>query len=413
MVTPTQQETTEEARRLVRAAGDGDVSRVKALLAAGTNVNIAAEAGETALMRASAGGRLEVVKLLLDAGGDVHARSENGFTPLFMSVFFGHVEVARLLLARGSDPSAPTRVNTTAREWARTWGSAEIVELLEGFDATGAHAQTLEAARARVEQPDSPPVLFPTGGEARPVVPLSEIVDASGDEVTNPPPQAGEQEPDEATLVPLRARGDKSRPRFAPARREGMRVSWGVTVATVILSIAAGMITGAYLIEPGGPVVTRQTASQPARTTAPTAPASTGESVASANVNVSGAGGHAEEVLSVPGDDAVKDGEASAESVPENTPVPGERANDSGLRRHSRESATQRAAVVEAHAEPSTRATLSSAARREANDAVKQGAATKAHERAAQRPVPAQPKGSLPLSSLPAAAKSKQVIPWQ
>jgi hypothetical protein len=190
MVTPTQQETTEEARRLVRAAGDGDVSRVKALLAAGANVNTAAEAGETALMRASAGGRLEVVKLLLDAGGDVHARSENGFMPLFMSVFFGHVEVARLLLARGSDPSAPTRVNTTAREWARTWGSAEIVELLDGFDAAGAEAHTPEAAG--IERPDPPPVLFPTGGEIRPVVPLSEIVGARGDEVTTPPAQAGD-----------------------------------------------------------------------------------------------------------------------------------------------------------------------------------------------------------------------------
>src|SRR5919199_4076422 len=165
---PMKGQTPVETQALMRAVDEGDVARVRVLLAAGADPNAAAEYGETALMRAVSKGDLEVVEVLLDAGGDVHAKSENGFTPLFMAVFFGHVEVARALLARGSDPSEPTHVNTTAEKWARSWGSAEIVRLLDEAAAIRAGGsvpanKTPEAS----EQARTQPIFFPPDGEIR------------------------------------------------------------------------------------------------------------------------------------------------------------------------------------------------------------------------------------------------------
>src|SRR5919197_3402567 len=157
---PMKGQTPADAQALMRAADEGDAARVRVLLAAGADANAAAEGGETALMRAAARGHVEVVETLLDAGGDVHAESENGFTPLFMAVFFGHADVARALLARGSDPSALTRVDTTAEEWARSWGSAEIVELLENADAIRAQGSAPAGGTDAAGQADVPPTFF-------------------------------------------------------------------------------------------------------------------------------------------------------------------------------------------------------------------------------------------------------------
>ena len=52
---------------LIKASGDGDLPRVKALLAAGSDVNAKRGDGVTALMAASATGHLEVVRALLAA----------------------------------------------------------------------------------------------------------------------------------------------------------------------------------------------------------------------------------------------------------------------------------------------------------------------------------------------------------
>lgn len=59
----------QQGKDLFDAASRGDVPRVRALLAAGADVNAAAPNGSTALMVASVKGHEEVVKLLKAAGG--------------------------------------------------------------------------------------------------------------------------------------------------------------------------------------------------------------------------------------------------------------------------------------------------------------------------------------------------------
>lgn len=88
---------------LRRAAGAGDVAKVKELLDKGTDVNAANRYGGTALAFACDKGHLEVVKLLLDRGANPEA--EDTFykaKPVTWAAQRGHLEVVKLLLDRGA-----------------------------------------------------------------------------------------------------------------------------------------------------------------------------------------------------------------------------------------------------------------------------------------------------------------------
>jgi Ankyrin repeats (3 copies) len=90
------QDTGDELRR---AAGEGNVARVKQLLEAGADVNAANRYGGTALSYACDHGHLEVVKLLLEKGADPKAQDTfYNATPLSWAAMKGHVEITRLLL---------------------------------------------------------------------------------------------------------------------------------------------------------------------------------------------------------------------------------------------------------------------------------------------------------------------------
>jgi ankyrin repeat protein len=64
---------------LFNAARDGDLSRVKGLLASGADVNVKNSDGATALFAASFSGHLDVVQALLANGAQVNVKS-NGAT---------------------------------------------------------------------------------------------------------------------------------------------------------------------------------------------------------------------------------------------------------------------------------------------------------------------------------------------
>jgi uncharacterized protein len=144
---------SEQSGALLTTAYDGDVVQVKALLAAGADVNARnvdrasadAEAppsgrrtlmmdlvppwddskksvkdGGTPLMAASQSGHAEVVRALLAAGADVNAKKDYGLTALMLASVKNHSDVVRLLLAAGADPNAGTELSTTGVLNART-----------------------------------------------------------------------------------------------------------------------------------------------------------------------------------------------------------------------------------------------------------------------------------------------------
>ncbi|MEK6707276.1 MAG: ankyrin repeat domain-containing protein [Pseudomonadota bacterium] len=87
---------------LINAAGRGDLSQVKALLAAKANVNDDAGRGITALMVASQNGHREIVQALLTAKANVNIKTRRGETALMVASQNGHEEVVQLLKKAGA-----------------------------------------------------------------------------------------------------------------------------------------------------------------------------------------------------------------------------------------------------------------------------------------------------------------------
>jgi uncharacterized protein len=114
------------------AAFFGQPLAVKALIAAGANVNAAAKNGlkVQALHAAVAGRNLEIVKAVLEAGGDPNAQQQAGFRPIHEAGANANRKLAELLLAHGADPSLPNDDGKTASDFAREKGHAEFADWL-------------------------------------------------------------------------------------------------------------------------------------------------------------------------------------------------------------------------------------------------------------------------------------------
>ncbi len=84
---------------LVRGAKNGNVGKVRKLLARGVPVDIRDEFGRTALMEASRKGHLETIKLLLDHGADVSLLSGSGKS----AMFYARDRLARELLSKAAN----------------------------------------------------------------------------------------------------------------------------------------------------------------------------------------------------------------------------------------------------------------------------------------------------------------------
>jgi len=159
----------QESEELIEAASNGETETVKSLLAAGADVDVTDDAGETALSVAiykddtqtikvllDAGADLgakdslgmtslisaamlstsPVVRVLLDAGADVNAKSIGGFTALMFAVGPTGLDKVRILLDAGADVNAKTENGYSALISAETDGHTEIAAVLREAGAT-------------------------------------------------------------------------------------------------------------------------------------------------------------------------------------------------------------------------------------------------------------------------------------
>lgn len=91
------------------AARAGDVARIRALAAAGADLN-APDAGGTRwtpLLHAVHRNQRQAVRVLIEAGADVNRASPSGLSPLEMAAGNGQVDIVRQLLAAGANAREP------------------------------------------------------------------------------------------------------------------------------------------------------------------------------------------------------------------------------------------------------------------------------------------------------------------
>ncbi len=115
------------------AAFFGHKEAVELLVARGASVNFVPKSrfANTALDAAVAADHLEVVKALLAAGGDVNVRSAGGYATLHKAVLNGNLPMAELLVAHGADINARRDDGKTPLALAREEGYGRIADFLK------------------------------------------------------------------------------------------------------------------------------------------------------------------------------------------------------------------------------------------------------------------------------------------
>jgi len=124
--------TASAANDLHVAAKQGNVKKVKRLLAQGMDVNSLSSSGYTPLHISAGLDKRRVTKLLVSNGAKINVRNSSGRTPLHLSAGRGHLKMVKFLLSRGANPSTKDRSGRTPADIARQHSSNdEIVDLLE------------------------------------------------------------------------------------------------------------------------------------------------------------------------------------------------------------------------------------------------------------------------------------------
>jgi uncharacterized protein len=121
------------------AAADGDLARVKELLASGMNASAADDNGWTPLHFAAQKSAAEVVQMLLESGAAVDPRDSNGNTPLSNAVFNsrGDGRVITLLRANGADPLTANAHGVSPLKLARTITNFDVLQFFRDLPDDG------------------------------------------------------------------------------------------------------------------------------------------------------------------------------------------------------------------------------------------------------------------------------------
>ena len=129
---------------LYEAAADGDIERVRRLLAAGAEVDMRDGARRTPLLLATQANHTEVARLLIDAGADVNAKDTIQDTPFLYAGAEGRVEILRHILATGKANLKDTnRYGGVALIPAAHHGYPDAVRILLGTDIDVNHINNL------------------------------------------------------------------------------------------------------------------------------------------------------------------------------------------------------------------------------------------------------------------------------
>jgi len=135
---------------LIEAVKENHIITVKALLAAGADVNATDKFAETLLHMAAVRGHKEMSSMLIAEGANVDARDERGLTPLHAAAWGGHKEILVLLINKGADISVRSAEGLTPLHMAALSGHRETIKhlILKGADINARSADGMTPLHA-------------------------------------------------------------------------------------------------------------------------------------------------------------------------------------------------------------------------------------------------------------------------
>jgi hypothetical protein len=146
------------------AAFDGDLSKVKKLVAGGARIESVNDAGETPLCSAALSGKVALVKFLLERGANPRHVSKSFKTnALHFAVQNDAPEIVDLLLARGANPKQKDIFGQTPLDVAIEHGHARVIVRLPGGTAPVRKPKPVKAGKPKRARklPRPPPTAFP------------------------------------------------------------------------------------------------------------------------------------------------------------------------------------------------------------------------------------------------------------
>lgn len=130
----------EATKEIIRAAKQGELEKVKSLLAADAGlVNATDTDGSTPLHCATWKGHHHVVAFLLASGADVNAQNLNthwGTTPLHAAAHANQATIAQLLIEHGAEVNAKDLDGKTPMHHTTFHKAKAVAKLLQSHDAT-------------------------------------------------------------------------------------------------------------------------------------------------------------------------------------------------------------------------------------------------------------------------------------
>jgi hypothetical protein len=120
---------------LYRAVREGDLAKVRKLLATGADPNVVNSQNWTCLLHACYYGKFDIVCELVHYGANLNVQLPSGWTPIYLSSQNGHREIVELLARCGADVGKPCSQGFAPLHAAARNGHGDVIETLIAFNA--------------------------------------------------------------------------------------------------------------------------------------------------------------------------------------------------------------------------------------------------------------------------------------